>query len=92
MNYNDPDLGMIARALLAKNGVETKVVYTPLVAACRNWSRAISRKWWRMRAKVSTEMQQYIAQGYDIVALVPSCALMLNLEWPLLVPKMDAGL
>ena len=34
-------------------------------------------------------MQAYIAQGYDVVALVPSCALMLKLEWPLLVPKND---
>jgi glycerol-3-phosphate dehydrogenase subunit C len=37
--------------------------------------------------KVAAELQSFIAQGYDIVALVPSCALMLKLEWPLLVPQ-----
>jgi glycerol-3-phosphate dehydrogenase subunit C len=39
--------------------------------------------------KVAAEMKSWIADGYDIVALVPSCALMLKLEWPLLVPKND---
>ena len=28
----------------------------------------------------------WIDKGYDIVALVPSCALMLKFEWPLIVP------
>jgi glycerol-3-phosphate dehydrogenase subunit C len=27
-----------------------------------------------------------IDNGYDIIALVPSCALMLKFEWPLIVP------
>ena len=34
-------------------------------------------------------MQEWIAKGYDIVAMVPSCALMLKQEWPLLVPEGD---
>jgi glycerol-3-phosphate dehydrogenase subunit C len=28
----------------------------------------------------------WIAKGYDVVALTPSCALMLKFEWPLIVP------
>ena len=39
--------------------------------------------------KVALAMQDWIAKGYDIVALVPSCALMLKQEWPLLVPESD---
>jgi len=31
-------------------------------------------------------MKAWIAQGYDVIALVPSCALMLKFEWPLIVP------
>jgi len=35
---------------------------------------------------VATALGPYIEQGYDVVALVPSCALMLKFEWPLIVP------
>ena len=31
-------------------------------------------------------MKPWIEKGYDIVALVPSCALMLKFEWPLILP------
>ena len=31
-------------------------------------------------------MKRWIAKGYDIIALVPSCALMLKFEWPLILP------
>jgi glycerol-3-phosphate dehydrogenase subunit C len=36
--------------------------------------------------KTAVELGGWIDKGYDVVALVPSCALMLKLEWPLLVP------
>ena len=49
VNYNDPDIGMAARA-------------------------------------VARELAPLVDQGWDIVALVPSCALMLKFEWPLIVP------
>ncbi len=88
MNYNDPDMGMIARAVLAKNGVETKVVYPSCCGMPQLEQGNIAQVVENAR-KVAGEMQSYIAQGYDVVALVPSCALMLKLEWPLLVPKSD---
>lgn len=31
-------------------------------------------------------LRPWIEKGYDIVALVPSCALMLKCEWPLILP------
>jgi glycerol-3-phosphate dehydrogenase subunit C len=34
-------------------------------------------------------LASWIAKGYDVVALVPSCALMLKFEWPLIVPGVD---
>lgn len=36
---------------------------------------------------VSQALSQYIDEGYDIVAPVPSCALMLKFEWPLILPN-----
>jgi glycerol-3-phosphate dehydrogenase subunit C len=35
---------------------------------------------------VADALLPYIEQGYDVVALVPSCALMLKFEWPLILP------
>ena len=53
-------------------------------AACRRWSRASCRAS-PARPRVARALS-LIEQGYDIVALMPSCALMLKFEWPLLLP------
>jgi glycerol-3-phosphate dehydrogenase subunit C len=37
--------------------------------------------------KVAAALLPWIDNGYDIVALVPSCALMLKFEWPLILPE-----
>ena len=36
--------------------------------------------------EISAELVAWINKGYEIVTLVPSCALMLKFEWPLIVP------
>ena len=88
LNYNDPDLGIIARALLAKNGVETEVVYPACCGMPQLEQGNIAQVADNAR-KVSSALKPWIAKGYDVVALVPSCALMFKLEWPLSVPKDD---
>lgn len=84
-NYNSPDVGVDTRAVLARNGVETEVVYPgccgmPLMEQGRLPEVAANAK------KVAEAMKPWIEKGYDIVALVPSCALMLKFEWPLMLP------
>jgi Fe-S oxidoreductase len=88
MNYNDPELGMIARALLAKNGIATEVVYPGCCGMPQLEQGDIAQVAANAR-KVATELQSWIDKDYDVIALVPSCALMLKFEWPLLVPKTD---
>jgi glycerol-3-phosphate dehydrogenase subunit C len=88
MNYNDPDLGVLARAVLAKLGVATEVVY-PACCGMPQLEQGDVAQVAANARKVAADLQGFIAQGYDVVALVPSCALMLKLEWPLLVPKDD---
>ena len=85
VNYNDAAVGMATRAVLARNGVETEVVHPqccgmPLLEQGRIAEVAASAK------KIAAEMQDWIARGYDVIALVPSCALMLKFEWKLIVP------
>jgi glycerol-3-phosphate dehydrogenase subunit C len=84
-NYNGPDVGVATRAVLARNGVETEIVYPhccgmPLLEQGRVAEVAENAK------IVASAMQEWIGKGYDIIALVPSCALMLKFEWPLILP------
>jgi glycerol-3-phosphate dehydrogenase subunit C len=85
-NYNDPDVGMAARAVLARNGIATEVVHPrccgmplleqgDIVAVAEN------------ARVVAEELGGWIERGYDIIALVPSCSLMLKFEWPLILPE-----
>jgi glycerol-3-phosphate dehydrogenase subunit C len=85
VNFNTPDVGTAAQAVLAKNGVETAVVHPhccgmPMLEQGRIEEVAKSAR------AVAGAMREWIAKGYDIIALVPSCALMLKFEWPLILP------
>ncbi len=88
MNYNDPDLGWLTRQVLGKLGVETEIAY-PACCGMPQLEQGLIGDVVANARKVATAMQDWIAKGYDIVALVPSCALMLKQEWPLLVPQND---
>jgi Fe-S oxidoreductase len=90
MNYNDPDLGWLVRQVLAKLGVETQIAY-PACCGMPQLEQGLIGDVVANASKVALAMQEWIAKGYDVVALVPSCALMLKQEWPLLVPKDDAS-
>jgi glycerol-3-phosphate dehydrogenase subunit C len=85
VNYNSPRIGEAAQAVLARNGVETEVVYPTCCGMPQLEHGDIASVAARAR-KVAAELGGWIDKGYDIVALVPSCALMLKLEWPLIVP------
>lgn len=85
VNYNNPGIGMAMRAVLAKNGVESKVVYPKCCGMPQLEHGEIEKVAANARA-VAAEMSPLIDEGYDIVALIPSCALMLKFEWPLIVP------
>ncbi len=85
-NYNNPEIGMAARAVLARNGVETEVVYPRCCGMPQLEQGNIARVAEHARS-VSEALLPYIDKGYDIVALVPSCALMLKFEWPLILPQ-----
>jgi glycerol-3-phosphate dehydrogenase subunit C len=87
-NYNNPEIGTAARAVLARNGVETEVVY-PSCCGMPKLEHGDLEAVAKNAATVSTELKPWIEKGYDVIALVPSCALMLKFEWPLIVPDND---
>jgi glycerol-3-phosphate dehydrogenase subunit C len=85
VNYNDPDVGLAARAVLAINGVETEVVY-PGCCGMPKLEQGLIDQVAASAKTVAGELKSWIARGYDVIALVPSCALMLKFEWPLIWP------
>ncbi|MDR3518684.1 MAG: heterodisulfide reductase-related iron-sulfur binding cluster [Azospirillaceae bacterium] len=85
-NYNNPSIGLATQAVLARNGVETEVLYP----GCCGMPQLEQGDLARVAAnaiKVAGALEPWIDRGYDIIALVPSCALMMKFEWPLLVPR-----
>jgi len=85
-NYNNPGIGEATRAVLAHNGVETEVVY-PGCCGMPKLEQGDLAAVAAAARKIAGEIGPWIDRGYDVVALVPSCALMLKFEWPLILPQ-----
>ncbi len=86
VNYNATDVGAAARAVLAHNGVETEVLH-PACCGMPKLELGDLEAVAASARRVSSELLPWVDKGYDIVALTPSCALMLKFEWPLLCPR-----
>ncbi len=85
-NYNKPSIGIATRAVLAKAGVAVEVVHPgccgmPLLETGDLAAVAESAK------TISAALAPWVDRGYDVLALTPSCALMLKFEWPLIAPN-----
>ncbi len=89
VNYNNPRMGLAARAVLARNGVETEVVYPGCCGMPQLEGGAIG-KVADYAKRAADALGPWIEKGYDVIALIPSCALMLKFEWPLILPQ-DSG-
>jgi glycerol-3-phosphate dehydrogenase subunit C len=85
VNYNKPETGLAARAVLNHLGIETRVAY-PGCCGMPFLEQAELERVAKNAAKVSKALVKLIDEGYDIVTLTASCGLMLKFEWPLIVP------
>ncbi|MDB5570365.1 MAG: glycerol-3-phosphate dehydrogenase [Hyphomicrobiales bacterium] len=83
-NYNDPSVGLAARAVLARNGVETEVVH-PHCCGMPMLEQGKLEEVAKAAKTVADALVPWIEKGYDVIALVPSCSLMMKFEWPLIV-------
>ena len=84
-NYNNPSIGDAMRAVLAKNNVEVEFVY-PACCGMPQLEQGDLKGVAKSAKNVASELVNWIKKGYEIVALIPSCALMLKFEWPLILP------
>ncbi len=85
VNYNNPRIGEATQAVLARNGVATEVAY-PGCCGMPHLEQGDLARVAAAARKTAEALGPYIDKGYDVVALVPSCALMLKFEWPLILP------
>ncbi|MGH7090415.1 MAG: (Fe-S)-binding protein [Stellaceae bacterium] len=89
VNYNNPQTGEATQAVLAHNGVRTEARY-PVCCGMPQLEHGNLARVAQSARKVAAELRPLIEDGWDVVALVPSCALMLKFEWPLLLPEDEA--
>ena len=85
VNYNKPNTGMAARAVLNHIGVETRAAY-PGCCGMPQLEQGDLKRVAAQAEKVSKELCALIDEGYDIVTLTASCGLMLKFEWKLILP------
>jgi glycerol-3-phosphate dehydrogenase subunit C len=85
VSYNEPEIGTATRAVLAHNGVATEIVHPRCCGMPKLEQGRIAEVAEAARI-VAAELGAWIERGYDVIALVPSCALMLKFEWPLILP------
>ncbi len=84
-NYNKPEIGLAARAVLAKNGVRTEVVH-PVCCGMPKLEKGDIESAAANAKKAASALKPWIDENYDVIALIPSCALMMKFEWPLILP------
>ena len=88
VDYNVPQTAIDAMAVLAHQGVETKLVYPVCCGMPQLEAGDIAEVAGRAK-KVSAELGPYIDDGWDVVALTASCGLMMKFEWPLILPESE---
>ena len=86
VNFNNPAIGIAARQVLAHNGVETEVVY-PSCCGMPQLEQGDIARVAETAAKVAADLRPWVDEGRQVIALTPSCALMLKFEWPLILPE-----
>ena len=86
VDYNVPQTAVDAMAVLALQGVETRLVYPECCGMPQLEAGDLAEVAARAE-KVSAELGRWIDEGWDVVALTASCGLMMKFEWPLILPE-----
>ena len=88
-NYNRPEIAEASLAVLAAQGVEIKLHYPeccgmPMLEQGNIERVSVSAE------KISESFISFIEDGFDVIALTSSCALMMKYEWPLILPENES--
>ena len=85
VNFNTPGVGLATQNVLSHLGVEVDVQYPGCCGMPKLENGDLEGVAAQARL-VSEALEPAIDAGRDIIALTPSCALMMKFEWPLLLP------
>ena len=85
VEYNNPGIGRAAHGVLAKNGVETAVVYDGCCGMPQLERGDIAEVCRRAR-RIAAGLAPWIDEGREVIAPIPSCAFMMKTVWPLHLP------
>jgi glycerol-3-phosphate dehydrogenase subunit C len=83
--YNAPQVAEAAAGVLARQGVEARVVYPECCGMPQLEAGDLADVAARAE-RIAGAFAPYIDQGFEIVTLTASCGLMAKFEWPLLHP------
>jgi glycerol-3-phosphate dehydrogenase subunit C len=86
--YNQPQTAAAALAVLAKQGVETKLVY-PVCCGMPQLEAGDLAEVADRAVRVSSELAPFVDDGWDVITLTASCGLMMKFEWPLILPESE---
>ena len=86
VDYNEPDTALAAARVLARQGVDARLVYPECCGMPQLESGDLANVAGRAE-RVAKAFAPYVAQGYEVVALTASCGLMMKFEWPLISPE-----
>ena len=84
--YHNDELALATARVLAKNGVETQMLYPGCCGMPQLEHGDIARVAENAK-KIATDLGPWIDKGYDVISPVASCSLMLKFEWPLIEPE-----
>ncbi len=87
-DFNDQTPGKAAIKLLTHNGVQVRVEH-PHCCGMPKFENGDLKAVAQSAEAVSAFFAPLIAEGWDVVPLTTSCALMLKMEWPLLMTGHD---
>ena len=85
-NFNDATPGEAAMKVLAHNGLTVRVEYPECCGMPKLENGDLSAVA-SAATRISAYFRPLIEDGWDIVPLTTSCALMLKFEWPLIEPE-----
>ena len=86
VNHNRPSVGEAVVRLLRAARVHVEVCF-PECCGMPQLEQGLVGTVTAKAERVARELSRFVEAGYDVVALTPSCALMLRQEWPLLLPE-----
>jgi glycerol-3-phosphate dehydrogenase subunit C len=87
-NFNDGTPGLATVKVLAHNGLQVRIEHPDCCAMPKleNGDMAAVAS---AAQRISAHFRTLVDQGWDVVPLTTSCALMLKFEWPLIEPEND---